>query len=121
MGWFATAHFGGGNLTVTVFDQNAVIQGHSTYVGVNAHAFGFYLTSPSGTFYSEDYRNLGSPHVLTYEGLGLNFGDWWQCFEDSTDATANADFDDVILLMQSAVPTPTHASTWGRLKSLYRP
>lgn len=120
VGWFASAYFYGGNLTVTLFDQNAVIQGQTIYPGVNSHAFGFYIQGPAGTFYSQDSRNLGSPHVLTYGGVGLNFGDWWQCFEASTDPTMEADFDDVVLLMQRVVPTATHASTWGRLKSLYR-
>lgn len=120
-GWFASAHFGGGNLTVTLFDQNAVIQGQITYPGVNANAFGFYLVGPGGTFYSEDYRNAGgSPKILTYLGTGNNFGEWWECFEDSSNPTVDADFDDAILLMESIVPTPTNASTWGKLKSLYR-
>jgi hypothetical protein len=119
-GWFATAHLAGGNLAVTLFDPNSVIRSQITYAGVNALAFGFYLVSPAGTFYSEDSHNGGSPHVLTYLGTGSNFGDWWQCFESSTDPTASADFDDVVLLMQLVTPTPTHTSTWGRLKSLYR-
>ena len=45
-GWFATAHFAGGNLAVTLFDPNSVIQSQITYAGVNAHAFGFYLCEP---------------------------------------------------------------------------
>jgi hypothetical protein len=120
-GWFATAHFGGGNLTVTVFDQNSVIQGQITYAGVNANAFGFYLVGPGGTFYSEDAKNPGGkPRILTFLGTGPNFGDWWECFEDSNGATATSDFDDAVLLLQSVVPTPTSASTWGKVKSLYR-
>jgi hypothetical protein len=120
-GWFATAHFGGGNLTVTVFDQNSVIQGQITYSGVNANAFGFYLVGPGGTFYSEDAKNPGGkPRILTFLGTGPNFGDWWECFEDSNGATATSDFDDAVLLLQSVVPTPTSSSTWGKVKSLYR-
>ncbi|HKQ58351.1 MAG TPA: hypothetical protein VJY35_10840 [Candidatus Eisenbacteria bacterium] len=120
VGWFAVVYFSGGNLTVTLFDQNAIIHGQNTYPGVNANAFGFYIQGPAGTFYSQDSRNLGSPHALTYGGIGVNFHDWWECFEDSTDPTIEADFDDVILLMQQAIPTVTHRSTWGRVKSLYR-
>jgi hypothetical protein len=120
-GWFATAHFGGGNLTVTVFDQNSVIQGQITYAGVSPNGFGFYLVGVAGTKYSQDSRNPGgAPRVLTFLGTGANFGDWWECFEDSNDATASADFDDAVLLMQSVVPTPTNQSTWGKVKSLYR-
>lgn len=126
-GWFATAHFAANNLTVTLFDQNAVIQGQITYLGVTPNKFGFYLTGPfvplvpfGGVWYSEDNRNAFIPKVLTYEGTGNNQGDWWQCFEDSTTFQAASDYDDVVLLMQSVVPTPTNMSTWGRVKSLYR-
>lgn len=120
-GWFATAHFASNKLTVTLFDQNSVIQGQITYNGVDANGFGFYLMNPVGTFYSQDSRNGGgSPHALTYLGTGGNFGDWWECFEDSLSPTGSSDFDDVVLLMQSVVPTPANTSTWGKLKRLYR-
>lgn len=122
-GWFATTHFGGGNLTVTLFNQLSVIQGQITYGGVNPNGFGFYITSPSGTWYSQDARNTsigGAARILTYMGTGNNFGDWWECFEESNIASASADFDDAVLLLQSVVPTPANASTWGSLKSLYR-
>jgi hypothetical protein len=120
-GWFATAHFAGGNLTVTVFDQNAVIQGQITYAGVNPNAFGFYLVNQFGTFYSQDFKNPGGkPRVLTYLGTGANGSNWWECFEDSNGATDTSDFDDAILLMESVVPTPANMSTWGKVKSLYR-
>jgi len=119
-GWFATAHFGGGSLVVTLFNQNAVIQGQITYAGVNADGFGFYLTGLGGTFYSDDARNGGSARILTYAGTGNNFGDWWECFEDTGAAVSDDDFDDVVLLLQSVVPTPVNASTWGKLKTLYR-
>ncbi len=120
-GWFATAHFGGGNLTVTLFNQLSVIQGQITYAGVDPNSFGFYIVGPGGTFYSQDSRNAGGlPRILTYLGTGQNFGDWWECFEDSAGASAGKDFDDVVLLMQSVVPTPVNSSTWGRLKTLYR-
>lgn len=120
-GWFASAHFAGGNLTVTLFDQNSVIQGQIMWAGVNANAFGFYLVGPGGTFYSQDARNPGGkPRALTYLGTGSTFGDWWECFEDSNGATATSDFDDSVLLLQSIVPTPNNTSTWGTLKKLYR-
>jgi len=60
-GWHASAHFGGGNLVVTLFDNNAIIQGQTFYAGVNPNAFGFYLQGPGGTFYSQDARNPAAP------------------------------------------------------------
>ena len=120
-GWFATAHFGGGNLVVTLFDNNSIIQGQTFYAGVNANAFGFYISGPGGTFYSQDARNPGgAAQILTYLGTGQNFGDWWQCFEDTQYAQGDQDFDDAVLLLQSVVPTATDGSSWGKIKTLYR-
>jgi len=82
-GWYVTAHFASGNLSVALFDKNGVFQGSNSYSGVNATGFGFYLQGPGGTFYSQDARNGGgNPQILTYAGTGNNFGDWWECFED---------------------------------------
>ena len=123
-GWFATCHFAStGILTVLLFDNNAVFQGSTSYAGVDRNNFGFYLQGPGGLFFSQDGRNPGSnPQVLTYAGTGNNFGDWWECFEDSpfTAGGSVTDFDDAILLLQSVVPTPTHGTSWGQLKKLYR-
>lgn len=119
-GWHALAHFQGGNLVVTLFDQNSIIQGQNFYAGVNANAFGFYISGPGGTWYSQDSRNGGAAQILTYAGTGQNFGEWWECFEDEAYGTGDKDFEDAVLLLQSVVPTPANASTWGKLKSLYR-
>ena len=122
-GWFATCHFGpGGALTVLLYDQNAVSQGVTGYAGVNRNSFGFYLQGPGGTFYSQDGRNAGGfAQMVTYLGTGANFGDWWECFEDYPVAGgSDRDFQDAVLLLQSVAPTPTRATSWGRLKSLYR-
>jgi hypothetical protein len=122
-GWNALAHFQGGNLTVTLFDNNGVFQGQTFYPGVSATAFGFYLQGPGGTFYSQDTRNGGGPGVpqmLTYAGTGVNFGDWWECFEDTPYAPNLSDFDDAVLEMQSVVPTATGNRSWCSVKSTYR-
>ena len=120
-GWFATAHFAAGNLTVTLFNQNSVIQGQNFYAGVHADGFGFYLAGPGGTFYSQDARNPGgSAQILTYLGTGQNFGDWWECFEDTPFTPGDKDFNDAVILLQSVAPTAANGSTWGQIKSLYR-
>ncbi len=122
-GWFATAHFGaGGSLVVSLFDNNSVFQGQTVYAGVNGQAFGFYLQGPGGLFFSQDVMNGGRAQVLTYAGTGVNFGDWWECFEDLPYQFPNCltDFEDAVLLLQSVVPTPAHSKTWGSLKALYR-
>ena len=119
-GWHALAHFSAGNLTVSLFDQNATFMGQTFYPGVNASSFGFYLSGPGGTFYTEDSRNGGAAQMLTYMGTGVNFGEWWECFEDSPYAGGDQDFDDAVLLMQSVVPTDIDPRSWGRVKRLYR-
>jgi hypothetical protein len=120
-GWYVTAHFGGGNLSVALFDNNGNFQGSSNYAGVNANGFGFYLQGPGGTFYSQDARNAGgNPQMLTYAGTGVNFGDWWECFEDLPFNGGDADFEDAVLLLQSVTPTPTNRQTWGGVKATYR-
>jgi hypothetical protein len=120
-GWFVTAHFSGGNVVVTLFDQNSIIQGQNIYAGVPGNNFGFYIQGPGGTFYSQDARNPGGlAQVLTYLGTGQNFGDWWECFEDSGVGASDRDFDDAVLLLQSVAPTAVESNTWGKIKSLYR-
>jgi len=121
-GWFATCHFASGNMVVTLFDNNSVFQGQTTYLGVDPNDFGFYLQGPGGTFYSQDARNAGGvAQVLTYAGTGRNFGDWWECFEDLTPAGgSDRDFDDAVLMLQSVGPTPTANRSWGSIKTLYK-
>lgn len=119
-GWFATAHFAGGNVVVTLFDNNALIVGQTFYPGVNANGFGFYIQGPGGTWYSQDNRNGGAAQILTYAGTGQNFGEWWECFEESAFAQGDKDFQDAVLELQSVVPTAVSGPTWGRLKALYR-
>jgi hypothetical protein len=117
-GWHAQMHFTTTSLSVTLFDDNNVIQGQTTYPGVNKLSFGFYIKSLNGTFYSQDGRNGGSM-VLTYAGVS-NPGDWWLCFQDVAYPTGDRTFDSAVLNIQSVRPTPTRSSTWGNLKSRYR-
>jgi hypothetical protein len=120
-GWYATAHFGiGGSLVVSLFDQNAVYQGQSAYAGVDKNNFGFYIQNGTGTYYSQDARNAGVPHVLTFAGTGVNFGSWWQCFEDLPNASTDNDFNDAVVFVESINPVPATNSSWGRIKGLYR-
>lgn len=119
-GWFASAHFAFGQLVVTLFDENSAIQGQSIYNGVDATNFGFYIQNPAGIRFSQDSRNGGEAHMLTYAGTGRNAGDWWECFEDAPFAAETPDFDDAVLLLQSVFPTPNAPHSWGSIKRIYR-
>jgi hypothetical protein len=120
-GWYATVHFGGGGLSVTLFDNNAVFQSSTNYTGVTQSKFCFYIKGPNGTFYSQDWRNpSGAAQVLTYGGTGTSYGTWWECFEDTQYNAATSDFDDAVLNLQSVVTTPTRTKSWGGVKSDFR-
>ena len=73
----------------------------------------------AGIHFSQDYRNRGFAHVLTYAGTGRNSGEWWECFEDAPWSDNAVDFDDAVLLLQSVVPTLDRPSSWGAIKRLY--
>ena len=70
-GWFATASFRNfpTRVVVNLFDANAALQGTTTYLGADRTNFGYYLSGPGGTFYTQDVRNAGSAaQALTYAG-----------------------------------------------------
>lgn len=133
-GSFATLSFKPGNLlVVNRFDAGANFISTTTYAGVDANNFGFYLTTPAGTFFSQDARNPGgAAQMLAYQGTGLNIGEWWLCWEDiavngpaATAAAAAAsvsdqDYDDAVLILESVNPLATVPATIGSVKSLYR-
>jgi len=115
-GWYATLHFAAGNLIVSLFDQNSVFQGQTTYLGVNQNDFGFYDAGPCGTWYSQDVRN-GGPQMLAWASPGTP-GDYWLAFAPCH-YNGNNTFADLVINVQSVKPTPVHSSTWGAVKGLY--
>lgn len=124
-GWFAVASFRSAPIRVVVnlFDNNAALQGTTTYLGADKNDFGFYLQGPGGTFYSQDARNPGGlAQALTYAGTGINSGNWWLCWEDLTRSGGGADddFEDAVLFLESVNPTPVAKTTWGSLKARFR-
>ena len=120
-GWHAMISFSGTSLFVYRFDNNNALMGSSVYNGVHPNSFGFYINGPGGLFYSQDGRNPGpNPQMLTYAGTGVNFGEWWLCFEDTQFANSDKDFDDAIVIVESVVPVKTQYSTLGAVKALYR-
>ena len=122
-GWFAVASFrSGGLLVVNLFNQAGVPQSSVSYTGVTTTDFGYYLSGPGGTFYTQDSRQPGtnSAQALIFSGTGDNAGCWWMCFEDSPFATGDRDFDDAVLFLESVNPTPVSQTSWGKVKSLFR-
>jgi hypothetical protein len=121
-GWFAVASFRTAPIRVVVnlFNDLAVPQGTTTYLGADRDDFGFYLDGPNGLFYTQDARNAGGAQALTYAGTGVNSGQWWLCWEDADRAAgADDDFDDGVLFLESVNPTPVNKTTWGELKARF--
>ena len=116
-GWYATLHFGGGNVIVSTFNQFSAFQGSVGYGPINQNSFGFYTAGPCGTWFSQDSRNP-NPQVLSYASNDLP-GDYWVCFEECQYDTAST-FDGVVINIQSVRPTDATNSTWGKVKGLYR-
>ena len=134
--YYVSCHFAsGGNLAVTLFDNNGVAQGTTNFTGVDRTNFGFYIStasvppsapagvnSPVYTWYSQDSRNGGSAQALTYQGTdGVNTGEWFECFEANPYSPASM-FTSAVLVLQSVnpLPTPTRQGSWGALKASYR-
>ncbi len=119
-GWFATVAFRNSptRAVVNLFDQTATLVGTTTYLGADRTNFGYYISGPNGTWYTQDYRNAGSAaQALAYAGTGINIGQWWLCFEDTHVSSGDQDYDDAVLFLESVNPTPVNHSTWGALKS----
>lgn len=122
-GWFAIASFQpGGNVTVNLFDNSAVPVGTTLYTGVDRNKFGFYLNGPGGLYFTEDYRNPNSDaQALVFASTGSGAGNWWLCWEDvAILPSADRDFDDSVLFLESVNPVPTLTTSWGQVKARYR-
>ena len=122
-GWFATTSWRSGptRVIVNLFDQDAVFQGSTTYLGADASNFGYYLSGPGGLFYTQDARNGGVAQALAYAGTGNNAGQWWLCWEDlPIGGGSDQDYDDAVLFLESVNPTPVMSTSWGQLKKRFR-
>jgi hypothetical protein len=119
---FSTATFKPGNIVVVNrFDALGNFLSTTTFGGVDPTNFGFYLSTPNGTFFTQDARNPGgNAQALTYAGTGASAGTWWLCWEESSRATgSDSDFDDLVCLMESVNPTPVNKTTWGQVKARF--
>ena len=120
---FSTATFKPGNiLVVNRFDALGNFLSTTTFGGVDPTNFGFYLSVPAGTVFTQDGRNPGGlARALTFRGTGVNAGTWWLCWDEPlAGAPGDQDFDDLVLLMESVNPVPVNATTWGAVKARFR-
>lgn len=120
---FSSMSFKPGNImTVNRFDSFGNFLSTTTFGGIDPTNFGFYLSVPAGTSFSQDGRNPGaSPRMLVYAGTGLNAGEFFLCWDEpEAGGAGDQDFDDCVLVLESVSPLATVPSTIGGVKSLYR-
>jgi hypothetical protein len=119
---FSTATFKPGNIVVVNrFDALGNFLSTTTFGGVDPNNFGFYLSVPAGTVFTQDARNPGGlARAITFQGTGANAGTWWLCWDEPlAGAPGDQDFDDLVVLMESVNPTPVSKTSWGELKSRF--
>jgi len=119
---FSTATLKPGNIMiVNRFDAVGNLLSSTTFGGVDQTNFGFYLSVPAGTVFTQDGRNPGGlARAITFRGTGANTGTWWLCWDEPlASAPGDQDFDDLVLLMESVNPTPVSKTTCGELKARF--
>ena len=85
--------------------------------------FGYYLSGPGGTFYSQAALNGGADHMVTFQGAGDIFvdatgsdpklftpGAFILAWEDLPASSADFDYEDFVVMVDSVTPVPTPAT-----------
>jgi len=124
-GWFSSTSFRTSptRVVVNLFDNNAALQGTTTYLSgpPNPSTFGFYMQSPGFVVYTQDARNPGgTARILAYNGTGSRTG--WTWFACETGAGPGGDYADFIALvnLSLALPVPVNRTDWGKVKRRFR-
>ncbi len=116
----------GFTFTATYFDENDVFQGQSS-TGLTSSNFGFYLTTPNNTFYSQaslngdsDADGIEDDHMVAYRGDGSENMDpdgdglygifdtqnFILAWEDLVLSGSDRDYADMVVMVESFVPVP---------------
>lgn len=129
-GWSTTLqNLGSGNYTATYLNAGGVVQGQQSAHFGATNLFGYYLSGPGGTFYSDPTMNQdsgssyanGTPHMVAYEGnnktvlkTGNTSGtflsnEWLLAWEDQPFMNSDLDYNDFVVLVESVHPVPEPA------------
>ena len=106
----ASVQFDGNGITVSGTCGLVNCQTDLVGSGIDADAFGFYLTDPGGqSFYTMDARNIANEaHALSFtDGAGL----WAVAFEDLRLAYSDRDYNDNVLTIRSSSDPVTPTAT----------
>lgn len=116
----AVPGFGTGTATLAILNTGEVgLNNALTGVTFAGNAFGFFITTPDGTWYSDTDLNVDQfDHMLVYQGknvdnvalAGLSHGLWTDnefvlAFEDQRGG-GDGDWQDLVLMVESVVPVP---------------
>lgn len=103
-------------------NQVCVLGGGSCNNNINKNSFGFYLSGPGGTFYSENALNGGADQMWSFNVGGLNGADFVLAFEDlalNSEEGSDGDHNDMVIgvhdIMPAAIPpneVPLPAAAW---------
>jgi hypothetical protein len=126
----------GGQHTVSISGTGVVLVDAAFAGNITGNAFGYYLTSPQGTFYSDTLLNPdGTDHMHAYQGVGdiiqipppptipaeqfaagpWGTNEWVLAWEDllgpcSPTGNADCDYTDFVVLVESVSPVPEPTS-----------
>jgi hypothetical protein len=120
---YSTMSFKPGNiLVVNRFDALANFLSTTTFGGIDAGNFGFYMSTAAGTIFSQDARNPGGlARMIVFKGTGLNSGEWFICVDEPGVGTpGDQDYDDCVLVLESVNPLATQQSSLGQVKALFK-
>lgn len=137
-GWSTVLmNLGGGNYSVTTFNASGVMQSSTTATFGTTNLFGYYLSGPGGTFFSDASMNEatsnplyypnGAPHMVAYEGDNTNTltvgnttglflnNEFLLAWEDTTYGSSDLDYNDFVVLVESvhSVPEPAALGMFG--------
>ena len=135
-GWSTVLmNMGGGNYSVSYYNASGVFQSQTSATFGTTNLFGYYLSGPGGTFFSNASMNEtggttypnGMPHMVAYEGnntttlktgntTGLFLSnEFLLAWEDTAWATSDLDYNDFVVLVESvhSVPEPATLGMFG--------
>ena len=100
-------------------DGSVVVKFVDTGVDFSSKTFGFFLTTPGATYYSEVAKNPnGEDQMVAFQGKGDDIqlpganqskwtaGGWILAFEDQLYSQSDKDFNDLVVFIESAIPVP---------------
>jgi hypothetical protein len=114
---FSGAQNAGTRATLSIL-ADGTVQINNTSVGKFAgNAFGYFLTSPDGTFYSDTTLNSDGGHVAVYQGKNIDTiqiptlaaglwtnNEYLMAWEDQNLARSDLDYNDFVAMVESVAP-----------------